>query len=60
MKKLIEKSGMKVVDVQRNAIPWSETKWPKWKRLVALPWLIYTGIVLGQGGGRLVIKAKKT
>lgn len=59
IKALLKRAGMKVVSMQRNIFPWSETSWPKWKRLIALPWLVWLGVVLGQGGGRLVIWAKK-
>lgn len=59
MRLLLKKAGMTAVSVQRKPIPWGETKWPIWKRIFALPWLFWLGIILRQGGGRFVITAKK-
>jgi len=56
---MLKRAGLKVVSVWRKPIPWAETRWPRWKRIVALPWLVWLGIVLRQGGGRLVVIAKK-
>jgi 2-polyprenyl-3-methyl-5-hydroxy-6-metoxy-1,4-benzoquinol methylase len=56
---LLERAGFEVIAVKRNKIPWSETCWPKWKRYLAMPFLIWKGLILRQGGGRLVIVARK-
>lgn len=56
---LLKRAGFAIVSIKRNPIPWSETQWPKLKRMLALPWLIWLGIILRQGGGRLVIVAEK-
>jgi len=56
---LLKRAGLKIVSVQRKPIPWGETYWSKWKRILALPWLMWLGIVLRQGGGRLIVIAKK-
>lgn len=59
IRKLMSLAGLEIVTIVRNTIPWSETCWPKWKRLAALPYLFTRGVVLGEGGGRLVVKARK-
>ncbi len=59
LKHLFERAGLKIINTKKNPIPWSETCWPKYKRFVCLPFLIWSGIILRQGGGRLVIQAKK-
>lgn len=59
MRALLKRAGFEVFCVKRNPIPWSETCWPLWKRLLLLPWLIFIGKVLRQGGGRLVVYARK-
>jgi SAM-dependent methyltransferase len=57
---LLRRCGLKIIRVKRNRIPWSETCWPKTKRYMSLPFLIWKGIILRQGGGRLVVYAGKT
>lgn len=56
---ILQRAGFRVIRIKRNLIPWSETCWPKWKRLIMLPFLIWKGIILRQGGGRLVVYAQK-
>lgn len=59
LNRLFERAGLEIINIKRNYIPWSETCWPKYKRFLCLPFLIWSGIILGQGGGRIVIQAKK-
>jgi 2-polyprenyl-3-methyl-5-hydroxy-6-metoxy-1,4-benzoquinol methylase len=56
---LLNRAGLKIIKIKRNPIPWSETCWPHWLRFVSLPYLVYKGIIAGQGGGRIVVLAKK-
>jgi SAM-dependent methyltransferase len=56
---LLNRAGLKIIKIKRNLFPWSETCWPRWLRALSLPYLIYKGMILGQGGGRLVVLAKK-
>jgi len=59
LRHLVQRTGMEIIQVKRRLFPWSEACWPKWKRLLGLPFLIWKGIILRQGGGRLVIYARK-
>jgi 2-polyprenyl-3-methyl-5-hydroxy-6-metoxy-1,4-benzoquinol methylase len=59
VKALLGRAGLEIIKIKRNKLPWSETCWPRWIRVLALPWLVYNGVILGQGGGRLVVLAKK-
>ena len=56
---LLERAGLEVTSLRRNPFAWSETLWPKLKRYVALPWLLWRGVVRGEGGGRLAIMSRK-
>ena len=59
MTAMLQRAGFEVIRIKRNLLPWSETCWSKKKRFLALPFLIWKGIILRQGGGRLVVYAKK-
>jgi 2-polyprenyl-3-methyl-5-hydroxy-6-metoxy-1,4-benzoquinol methylase len=59
IKALFNRASLKIIKIKRNPFPWSETCWPRWLRVLSLPWLIYKGMISGQGGGRLVVLAKK-
>ncbi len=57
---LLERAGLKVIKIKKHYFPWSETRWPRWRRVLSLPWLVYKGVILGQGGGRIVVLAKRS
>lgn len=59
IKMLFEKTGFEVKEIWRRKFAWSETCWPKWKRLLLLPYLLFRGIILNEGNGRIVIIATK-
>jgi len=59
IKALLMRAGLKIIKIKRNRFPWSETCWPRWLRFLLLPWLVYNGVVLNHGGGRIVVLAKK-
>ncbi|MBN2019142.1 MAG: class I SAM-dependent methyltransferase [Sedimentisphaerales bacterium] len=59
IKALLERAGLKIIKIKRRLFPWGETNWPRWRRILSIPWLIYKGVILNQGGGRLVVLAKK-
>jgi SAM-dependent methyltransferase len=59
IKVLLGRAGLKIIKIKRNRFPWSETCWPRWLRVLFLPWLVYNGVILGHGGGRIVVLAKK-
>ncbi len=57
---LLGRAGLKIIEIKRRPFPWSETWWPRWRRVLSLPWLVYKGVILGQGGGRITVLAKKS
>ncbi|MDK1030770.1 MAG: class I SAM-dependent methyltransferase [Planctomycetia bacterium] len=59
LRALLTMSEMQVTSVRRMPVPWGVTKWPRRKRILALPWLAWCGIVRREGGGRLWATAKK-
>jgi len=56
---LFKRAGLEVTALVRNRIAWSETGWPRRKRWLALPWLLWRGVARGEGGGRLVVTGRK-
>jgi len=59
LRALFERAGLEVTALARNRFAWSETGWPRRKRWLTLPWLLWRGIARGEGGGRLVVTGRK-
>ena len=60
IRQLCHRLNLEITSIRRNPIPWSETCWPKWKRFLAMPYLVFRGQILREGGGRIVIETRKS